>query len=251
MYPLMVTIASLLCRICRIRSIWSHGNKPFLFGVPIHPLMVTIASLLCRICRIRSIWSQLVMTRTYCWLACREDRHTFPFVWKCRLIHVGHYQWLQNNCIELRFQSFWNKPTNVVSTFEWILFNLRFRMFCTNLIVTARNRKLFIIQTKQCCCCRYFWMKCRQQNQDTCVKWIHIKDCFRVILILCRVKPSGGQLPPKNAWLLASDPLWQVACCPQLYCFEQLELSVHRSHPGLTVSRPATRLNLFCWRHFI
>ena len=84
--------------------------------------------------------------------------------------------------LEVRFQSFWNKPTSVVSTFEWIPFNQRFSMLCTNLIVTARNGKLVIIQTKQCCCCMYFCPKCRQQNKDSCVKWIHIKNCFRVIL---------------------------------------------------------------------
>ena len=43
----------------------------------------------------------------------------------------------------------------------------------------------------------------------------------------------------------------QVACSPQLYCFKQPTLSVHPSHNGLTVSWPATQLNLFCWRHFI
>ena len=74
-----------------------HGNMPFLYGVPMYPLLVTIAFLLCRIGRIRPTWSQSVVTRTYCWLACGEDRLTFPFDWKYRLIHVGHYQWQQKH----------------------------------------------------------------------------------------------------------------------------------------------------------
>ena len=168
-----------------------HGNMPFLYGVPMYPLLVTIAFFLCRIGRIRPTWSQSEVTRTYCWLACREDRLTFLFVWKYRLIHVGHYQWQQRHegCRRRLQERHWSEISELLKqthqccqygTFEWILFNLRFRMFCTNLIVTARNGKLLIIQTKQCCCCRYFWMECRQPNEDTCVKWIHIKDCFRV-----------------------------------------------------------------------
>ena len=171
---------------------------PFLYGVPMYPLLVTIAFFLCRIGRIRPTWSQSVVTRTYCWLACEEDRLTFPFVWKYRLIHVGHYQWQQKHegCRRRLQGRRWTEISELLKQthqccqygiFEWILFNLRFRMFFTNSIVTARNRKLIIIQTKQCGCCGYFWMKCRQQNQDTCVKWIHIKDCFRVILILWKI----------------------------------------------------------------
>ena len=68
-----------------------HANMPFLYEVPMYPLLVSIASLLGRTWQIRPTWGQLV-TRTNCWLVCREDRHTFLLIWKYRLIHVGHYQ---------------------------------------------------------------------------------------------------------------------------------------------------------------
>ena len=151
---------------------------PFLYEVPMYPLLMAIASLLCRTWQIRPPWGQLV-TRTYCWLACREDRHTFSICLKIPSDTCGSLpkaakarrmsSSLARMSLEVRFQSFWNKPTSVVSTFEWIPFNQRFSMLCTNLIVTARNGKLFIIQTKQGCCCWYFWMKCCQQNKDNCV----------------------------------------------------------------------------------
>ena len=44
-----------------------------------------------------------------------------------------------------------------------------------------------------------------------CVYYYYYYDCFQGHFVqhLYCVEQSGGQLPPKNACLLASDPLWQ------------------------------------------